>query len=694
MIGIKNILFLLFVFLFSLQGYGQLKDTEDLSAGKLKKISINAKRYGDHYTALYYYSAYAAKKPNTASVQYELGTLYEKNRDYKGAAESYMNAYLLDEKNPQSFYDHIRMVKMTGDIVGAREKYKTFEDNLRQKGYPNSWRRILRTEIASCDTALALISDSLKVKITNLGSAINGPHQEFAPIVLSQSELVFGSLRENEIKYFSVDSVTTRRQLYIASRDENEWRQAQLWDVPFNSPDYQVVNGSFNQASDLFICTRCQENWKREMSCKLWSVKNENGDWRPAQLLPVEINGEGLIVTQPAFAYDQKKERDVLYFSSNAADGQGGMDIYYTYFDTRKEAWAKPRNLGRRINGEGDEITPFFNQKEKKLYFSSSSYSGMGGLDVYSSRGELNRFGKPINMGYPINSTVDDFYFVLNNDRESGFLVSNRAGGYQMMNETCCDDIYEFKIDDVIHIEMEGFVMRVTEEDYAKGEGDKLSSQNFNTNFLDDVNVDIYLLEEGEEILMQRYATSGDGTFGASFESEKQYKVVLSKEGFFSNNIEIDTRGITKSETIRQNIGLSEISGRSVVMGNINYEFDSAELTSESRLEIDKGILNILRENPGIVVEISSHTDNRGELDYNTDLSQRRAENVVSYLTNRGVDSGRLQAKGYGETSPIAPNANPDGSDNPEGRAENRRTEFKILENHSIITDDDDENEE
>lgn len=664
-----------------------------MSTGKLKKFAINAERYGDHYTTLYYYSAYAARKQNNPGVQYKLGELYEKNRDYKGAAESYMDAYMLDENNPQGLYNHIRMVKMTGDIQGARELYQAFDSNIRKMGYDNSWKRILRTAVASCDTALALVADSLPVKIINLGSAVNGPHQDFAPIPLSDSELVFGSLREDEIRYFSVDSVTTRRQLYISNRDEQGWGSVQLWDVPFNTPDYQVVNGSFNQAGDLFICTRCQENWKQEMSCKLWSVKKENGDWQTAQLLPEEINGDGLIVTQPAMAYDQNKERDVLYFSSNASGGQGGMDIYYTYFDTRKNTWRKPRNLGRRINGEGDEITPFFNQKEKKLYFSSSSYSGMGGLDIYSARGELSKFGKPVNLGYPINSTVDDFYFVLNDDRESGFLVSNRSGGYQMMNETCCDDIYEFKIDDVIHIDMEGFVMRVSEEEYVKGEGDKLSSKSFNTDFLDAVQVDLYLLEDDQEILMDRFETSGDGTFRVSFESEKEYKVVLSKEGFFSNHIDVDTRGIIKSELMLQNIGLSEISGRSIVMGNINYEFDSAELTHESRSEIDKGILNLLRENPEVVIEISSHTDSRGGLEYNTELSQRRAENVVQYLTTRGIASDRLQAKGYGESNPIAPNTNPDGSDNPKGRAENRRTEFKILETREISVDQDDEND-
>ncbi len=671
-----------------------MKDTSGLSAGKLKKLAINAERYGDYYTALNYFTSYAAKKQKSAEAQYKLASLFEKNRNYKAAAASYMDAYMLDEKNPEALYNHIQMVKMTGDIQNARDQYEAFQSSIRAKGYSNNWRRTLRSAIASCDTALALIADSLPVVINNVGSDVNGPHQEFAPIPIGENELIFGSLRENEIKYYAVDSAATRRQLYISQREGEEWGSSQLWDVPFNTPDYQVVNGSFSRDGNLFICTRCQENWKNEMTCKLWSVRKENGDWAAAELMPEEINGEDLIVTQPALAFDQKKERNILYFSSNAEGGQGGMDIYYTYFDTRKNAWRKPRNLGRRVNGEGDEITPFFSQKEKKLYYSSSSSSGMGGLDIYSSRGELNRFGKPINVGYPINSSVDDFYFVLNDDRESGFFVSNRAGGYQMINETCCDDIYEFKLKDVVRIDMEGFVMRVDEEDYVKGEGDMLSSKSFNTNFIDGVQVDLYLLEDGEEILMERFLTDGDGLFKVDFEPEKQYKVVLSKEGFFSNNIDVDTRGKTKSEVISQNIGLSEISGKSIIMGNINYEFDSADLTAESQREIDKGILNTLRENPGIVIEISSHTDNRGEVSYNEDLSQRRAEGVVKYLTNRGIAADRLKAKGYGESKPIASNSKEDGSDNPEGRAENRRTEFKILETRTIISTDEDDYDE
>lgn len=257
-----------------------------------------------------------------------------------------------------------------------------------------------------------------------------------------------------------------------------------------------------------------------------------------------------------------------------------------------------------------------------------------------------------------------------------------------MINETCCDDIYEFKRDDVIRLEMEGFVMLVDEEEYLKGEGDMLSSRSFDTNFLGEVQVDLFLVEEGNEILMDRTRTKADGLFKLEFEPEKEYKVSLSKPGFYSNVIEVDTRGKSESEMKVQNIGMSRIGSKSVVLDNILYDFDSAELTADSKEQIRAGILKTLEENPGMIVEISSHTDDKGDDNYNLDLSQKRAESVVEFLKSTGISSDRLVAKGFGETKPIAPNTLSDGSDNPEGRAKNRRTEFTIIDLREIEEED------
>lgn len=666
----------------------QVQSPEKLSAKKLNKLATNAERYGDNYTALQYYEVYARKKAESYDAQYHLAELRESLRDYKGASDAYLNAHSIDGKSPEALMNHIRTLKMTGKIKEAKAKYEDLVENLRDLGYSTSIKRDLRTKIAGCDTALTLMSDSIDVIITNVGEGVNGPHAEFAPIPVGDSILVYGSLKENEIKYYRLDSATTRRRLYISKREDDVWKDSQQWDVPFNEGDKHVVNGAYSYDGSLFIFTKCFENWKKEMTCELWYVELENDQWAEAVKFSGEINVEDAIITQPALAFDQRKEQDVLYYVSNQEGGQGGMDIYYTYFDNRRDTWRKPRNLGRKINGTGDEITPYYNQKEKKLFFSSTSYTGMGGLDIYASRGELRRYAKPINVGYPINSSVDDFYYSLRDDRESGFFVSNRAGGYQMINETCCDDIYEFKRNDVIKINMEGFVMLVGEEDYLTGEGDKLSSKSSNTNFLEDVQVDLYMIEGDNEVLMERDLTQTDGRFDVDFEPEKVYKVSLSKTGFYSNNIEVDTRNMTVSQIILQNVGLSEISSKSIVISNIFYDFDSSELTSDSKSKIRTGILTTLGENPGLVVEISSHTDDKGEPSYNLDLSQKRAENVIEFLKKNGISADRLTAKGFGETKPIAPNDLEDGTDNPAGRAMNRRTEFTIIDQRVLEEND------
>lgn len=666
----------------------QVQSPEKLSAKKLNKLSTNAERYGDNYTALQYYEVYARKKADSYDAQYHLAELRESLRDYKGASEAYLAAHNINSKSPDALLNHIRTLKMTGKIKEAKAKYEDLSENLRDLGYSTRIKRDLRTKIAGCDTALTLMSDSIDVIITNVGEGVNGPHAEFAPIPVGDSVLVYGSLKENEIKYYRLDSATTRRRLYISKREDEVWQNSQQWDVPFNQGEKHVVNGAYSYDGSLFIFTKCFENWKKEMTCELWYVELENDQWGEAVKFGDEINIADAIITQPALAFDQRKEQDILYYVSNQEGGQGGMDIYYTYYDKRRENWRKPRNLGRRINGTGDEITPYYNQKEKKLFYSSTSYTGMGGLDIYASRGELRRYAKPINVGYPINSSVDDFYYSLRDDRESGFFVSNRAGGFQMINETCCDDIYEFKRNDVIKINMEGFVMLVEEEDYLTGEGDKLSSKSFNTDFLGDVQVDLYLVEGDNEVLMERDVTLADGLFNVDFEPEKVYKVSLSKPGFYSNIIDVDTRDITESKTILQNVGLSEISSKSVVISNILYDFDSAELTADSKSKVRTGLLTTLKENPGLVVEISSHTDDKGEPAYNLDLSQKRAESVIEFLKQNGISADRLTAKGFGETKPIAPNKLEDGTDNPEGRAMNRRTEFTIVDQRIIEEDD------
>jgi outer membrane protein OmpA-like peptidoglycan-associated protein len=157
------------------------------------------------------------------------------------------------------------------------------------------------------------------------------------------------------------------------------------------------------------------------------------------------------------------------------------------------------------------------------------------------------------------------------------------------------------------------------------------------------------------------------------------YVILVGADGYLNKEVQLSTKGFASDKRLSYKLGLEKVENRSFVMQNIYYDFGKADLQDEAFLALDTTIYKVLKENPTIIVEIGSYTDNKGTAAYNLNLSQGRAESVVKYLSRKGIDKKRMVAKGYGESNPVARNENSDGSDNPEGRAKNRRTEFKVI---------------
>ncbi|MCB0395924.1 MAG: OmpA family protein, partial [Flavobacteriales bacterium] len=194
--------------------------------------------------------------------------------------------------------------------------------------------------------------------------------------------------------------------------------------------------------------------------------------------------------------------------------------------------------------------------------------------------------------------------------------------------------------------------------------------------------VSLYLIDKDnpEEPLLIKTDTTGDaGEYFLMMERGNNYQVVINKEGYFNRSFDLSTHNINRSDTIQRNAGVAPIPPEPIIIKNIYYPFDKYYLTDSAKTTIDTTIYVIMKENPNIIAEISSHTDSHGTDKYNERLSQKRAESVVKYLIEKGIKESRLVAKGYGESKPIAPNEKEDGSDDPEGRAKNRRTEFKVI---------------
>jgi outer membrane protein OmpA-like peptidoglycan-associated protein len=324
--------------------------------------------------------------------------------------------------------------------------------------------------------------------------------------------------------------------------------------------------------------------------------------------------------------------------------------------------------MGPEINTPGNELFPYV-AEDAKFYFASDGHPGFGALDLFVVKRQSGKTSVE-NLGEPMNSTGDDFgIFLFRPDR--GFFSSNREGG------SGDDDVYTFVNEDpdlrVVNYYLSG-------TSYTPDKDAELQIL---------PNTKVSLLDQNG-IIMQDYVTGNDGKFLFRVYENEDYSIVGESDGYLTKRQDYTTKGKTVDpKTLTElvtNITLDTIIvldrieiNKVFVLENIYFDFDKYNIRPDAAHELDK-LVQLLADNPEIKIEMGSHTDSVDTKVYNYELSKKRAEATVQYLIGRGISPDRLTAKGYGEEVPIARNTNPDGTDNPAGRAKNRRTEFKILE--------------
>lgn len=693
--------------------------TASLYPWQIKNFAKNAIRVGDIYSAIDYLEIYTQLKPDNYNEAYNLAELYRRSRDYVKAEEWYLKAYKGNEKkNVTALYYHALMQKMNGKYDLANENFEKFKK--KGKGIKDSrtFRKLTQNEMLGCNIAPSIIDSSIKVLITHLDTSVNKAHIDYAPISIDPETMVYSSLKADKIKYYNANDSLHKipvRKFYVAKKNGENWLNVGELDGPFNDDNFNSGNGAFSPDSMSFYFTRSEKNWQNQMISHIYVCRLVNGKWTEPEKMPEIINNPKYTSTQPTVGTESTKDQEIIYFVSDRPDGKGGLDIWFTYYDKKKNEYKAPKNAGSKINTIGDEMSPFYDMETRKMFFSSTGHPGIGGYDIFRSTGEVNRWTDPVNVGYPINSQADDIYYIVNKDRERGFFVSNRLGGVALKNPTCCDDIYGFRWTEYIHIAVKGFVyefVNMQKIDTMVQYIDRINdTTTVDTTIVDSLALDSLVkkemiveidttteeqmkmldeamvsllmveIEEGKEetYMIKKIRAKNAGKFLFALEQGNKYRLVAECDGYFNNQADISTENIITSDTLEQLLRLKKIPLKSIVLDNIYYEFDKADLTTDAKMTLDTTILKILTENPKLIVEISSHTDSKGDDDYNMKLSQARAESVVNYLSDGGIDKKRLIAKGYGETLPIAENTNSDGSDNPEGRQINRRTEFKVI---------------
>ncbi len=660
--------------------YNTFAGKKDDPAAKLPykrkmKWADNLFKEGSFYTAEEYYAQLLKEQPRNPYVTYQLAECCWFNRDYVKGANYYGEAYALaPELYPQAPFREGIMLKMCGKYEEAISRFEYYIKNYH--GRDKKMKLRAQRHIEGAKMAIASMNDPSNAFIKNAGPNVNTTYTESAPMPLGDTALLFSTMNVPPGKL--IDAKKDKRKDYVSRFmwSPKEYDRTKVKDTfevamnfndgKFNDAKYHVSNGSWSPGGTRFYFTKCLEGQAQgskddtgKIGCKIYVSDFKKGIWAPAKPMDGEINLDGSSNTNPYCAYIGKKE--VLFFASDRKQGgAGGFDIWYSVYDSSKKTYRRPQNCGKKLNSFGDDITPYYDSKKKKLYFASNGWASLGGFDIYVADGGPSRYTNLHNLGFPINSPADDMYYIQDpTGKDNAYIVSNRLGSYYIKNPTCCDDIWRVIKEPSFYVRG-----RVIDE-----ETNELIPE-----------VAVKMMEDGATALKDT-VYSRNGNFMLYTPMGKNYNITADKAKYISGRTVVSTSDKTAmdpDDTTDVTIYMHKISSDyEFHVRNVYYNFDKKDFQPDSYDALDS-LVNFMKDNPSVNVEIRSHTDSKGTDGYNDDLSIKRAEAVMNYMVTKGIDRGRMMAKGEGKNSPIAPNTN-GNKDNPVGRQYNRRTEFRII---------------
>ncbi len=501
--------------------------------------------------------------------------------------------------------------------------------------------------LESCRFAVKAIDSPVDFHPENVGSGINSTEDEYWPSLSGDAKsLVFTRLIAHDKEGHKLSY--PQEDFYVSQKDSIGWQKALPLGPPINTPENEGAQ-CISADGRLLFFTGCGRP-DGLGSCDVYMSVKQKGVWTEPVNLGAPVNTSSW-ESQPSVSVDGRW----LFFTSNRAGGKGKMDIWRAeklgVTPIGLPVYGKVINV-EEVNTPGNDLSPFIHADGKTLYFSSDYWPGMGGKDLFYIRlDSLNRT-PPQNLGYPLNTSADEEGLVVETSGENAWYTTNNKGFGGR-------DIYRFAIPEAFKPDR---VSWVKGKIINRKTGNKISS-------------DIALHDlVVNKILQHQYPFENEGEFLFCLPAGHNYGLNISKEGylFHSENFNLlDTFSRQRPMTLE--IGLDPIeTGKSVILKNIFFDTDSFNLKPESRGQLTE-IIDFMKFNSGLVIEIGGHTDDHGSESHNLILSGKRAEAVVQYLVANGISAVRLKSKGYGFSVPLTDNSTE------EGRAQNRRTEFKIL---------------
>ena len=568
---------------------------------------------GEYYAAsIYYKKSYARCKPKERAKRavraFKMGECYRRIGYTQKAIAAYQNAVRYDTEDSTVFLNMARQQLKAG-------QYKPAEQNFRKFLEFNPGSELARSGLISCELGPQWKAKPNQYKIRK-EAIFNSRRSDYSPMLVGDDsdQLVLSSTRRDATGD-DISGVTGQKfgDLFFSRKNEQgKWQPVEKIESEVNTA-YDEGASCLSPDGRTMYFTRCSSDPDYPRYAEIWQSQRSDASWsKPTKCM---ISRDTLTTfAHPAVSPDGQW----LYFVSDSPGGEGGLDIWRTRI--LQNGFGGMENLGRPINTAGDEMFPSF-RPNGDLYFSSDGHPGMGGLDILIAHFDSIRGIIVENQQSPLNSPADEYGMTFDGVHNRGYYCSSRGDGKGW------EHIFSFECPEILQT-VTGWVYE--KDGYELPEALVYMVGNDGTNL--------------------KLSVKGDGSFTQVLKPGVDYVLLGTCKGYLNVKNEIRVEDAEESHEYTLQFPLPPINVP-VLIDNIFYEFDRADLTPESTEALDQ-LVAMMNENPNITIELSAHCDYRGNDEYNQRLSQRRAESVVRYLIQHGVARDRMTAVGYGESRP------------------------------------------
>lgn len=550
------------------------------------------------------------ERETKAEVAFKLGDSYRQVRDFRNATIWFKRAIGFKYQDPKVYLYYADVLKARGEFEEAKTNYNIYLELVPTDVYAEN-------ALKSIDLAQEWINKPSRYLVSPLPGMINSKDDDYACFVVpTDTNLIYFTSNRTATKGSKLNPSSAKpfADIYWTRKDvKGIWSQPQPVDINTPFDDGAAVT---DKDGTVMYFTHCPFDKSKDLPCSIMMATKSENKWTNVIKLKF-FTDTNISVGHPYLSPDEL----TLYFVAETPNGYGGKDIWYVTRSSKNSSWSSPQLLPPPINSQYNEIFPSIDN-EKNLYFASDRPEGMGGFDIYKAT-KNNSDWIVSNLKYPINSTADDFAITFNSyDNSYGYFSSNREGRG--------DDIFSFYLKP-IEIQLIGYVINDANKAYVP-----------------DVDVEISATDGS----LFKIRTNYDGKFTTKLKPNLDYNLITNKKGFLKTAYSFSTKGITEDNK-KLEVILHIVPAIGVIkIPNIRYNFNDTTLREESKVALDE-LVELLRVNPNVVIELRANTDSRGDEKYNLRLSQGRANSVVNYLVSKGIDRKRLVPIGLGKSTPF-----------------------------------------